>query len=362
MRVIKIEEGLFEVTASRVVDADRIHHDLSFMEQAGMLTFGDQTTRVLSDLFEKRGFPVDQTDLCFDDDMSIGLEMPATWYLNRGLYAISISMYFNFLNYKEMAKAGILYTKNAEVVEEFGRIAAVEIYIENDLRTSLAAAKTRYFGTPRTLTECMRVLEGWDMNQIPRLKRYVTYADFIRLWCRINFPDYRDDEWGMGKQASKAAFEANGTTNVRQGIMYFWQNYLECRELRIAHEDIEIDILDPDFQSSREPRYVLLGEDIFAEESLNTGSEILFRSFSESMVLRYPRNMARNDKQRKTAMLVRERFPNTTVIMLKNPDTMPAFTLTKFDEVKEGVSREVAVAASGLCHVHSILQGGRHGT
>jgi len=362
MRVAKVGNRLFEVTASRVVDADKIHADLSYMEKRGMLTFGDQTTRVLSDTFEKRGYELAQTDLCYPDDLSIGLEMPATWYLNRGLYALSISMYFNFLNYKEMAKAGELYEKNASISQDFGRIAAIEVYLEQDLRAELDGGKKRYFGTPRTLTECMRVLEGWDLQQIPRLRRYVTYANFIRLWCSINFPDFDESLWGIGKQASKAILEATGTTNVRQGIMYFWSNYLEKRDDRVAPEDIEIDILDPDFHMTRAPRYVLLGEDIFAEESLNTGSEMVFRSFSESMVLRYPRNVGGNDDlQRKTAALVQERFPSTTVIMFKNPASMPSFTMTKLDEVKEGVSREVAVVASGVCHVDTML-GGSNGS
>jgi hypothetical protein len=355
MQVVKLEDRIFEVTASRMVDADRIHEDLSFMEQAGMLTFGDQTTRILADEFRKREYDVELTDLCYEDDLSLGLQMPETWYLNRGLYAISISMYFNFLNYKEMAKDGQLYAKNAEVARDFGRIAAIEIYLEDDLQKQLR--DKRYFGTPRTLTECMRVLEGWDLDQIPRLKKYVTYANFIRLWCSINFPGYKDEEWGMGKQASRAAFESAGTTNVRQGIVFFWQNYLEKRTDKIAPEDIEVDILDPGFQTERQPQYVLLGEDIFAEPSLDTGFEMVFRSFSESKVIRFPRNAKSNDMQYKTAALVRQRFPSATVIMFKNPPSMPAFTMTKFDEVKEGVSREVAVVANGIRHVHTMLGG-----
>lgn len=343
--------------ASRVVDADGIHEDLSFMERAGMVTFGDQTTRILADKFRELGYTVELTDLCFDDDLSLGLQMPETWYLNRGLYAISISMHFNFLNYKEMAKAGHLYTKNPEVARDFGRIAAVEVYMENELLTYLKKRKKRYFGTPRTLTECMRVLEGWDLNQIERLKKYVTYAEFIRLWCSINFPGFKQQEWGIGKQASKKIFDDTGTTNVREGIKYFWQHYLEPRSEKIAPEDVEIDILDPEFPVARQPRYVLLGEVIFAEQSLDTGFELVFRSFTESKIIRCPRNAASNEMQLKTAKLVQQRFPQTTIIMFRNPPGMPTFTMTKFDEVKEGVSREVAVVANGISQVHKILGG-----
>lgn len=356
MRVIKLAPRIFEVTTSRVVDADKIHTDLSFMEQAGMVTYGDLTTRVLAESLEQRGYTPTLTDLCYDDDKSLGLEMPNTWYLNRGMNALSISMYFNFLTLKEMAKAGVLYSRNEAIAAEYGRIAAIEIYIEKDLRAQLDGAGKRYFGTPRTLTECMRVLEGWSIDQIPRLKNYVTYADFIRLWCSVNFPGFDPSGWGMGKQESKAILEATGATNVREGIRYFWEHYLETRPNRIAPEDVEIDILDPTFVTRRSPRYVLLGEDILAEESLHTGSEMVFRSFSESMVLRYPRNTASNELQRKAAELAQKRFPDATVILLKNPPGMGTFTLTKFDEVKVGISREVAAAASSLCHVHRILE------
>lgn len=339
------------------MDADRIHSDLSFMEQEGMLTFGDQTTRILSDEFHKEGYTVELTDLCYEDDLSIGLQMPDTWYLNRGLYGVSISMYFNFLNYKEMAKDGELYTRNLAIAKNFGRIAAIEVYVEKDLLKHLSAGESRYFGTPRTLTECMRVLEGWDIKQIPRLKRYVTYADFIRLWCQVYFPGFKQEEWGLGKEASKAILQSSGTTSVREGIMFFWRNYLEKKIDKIAPEDIEVDILDVNFQRERSPRYVLLGEDIFSDESVDTGSEMLFRSFSESKIMRYPRNIQSNEMQYKTAKLIQRRFPSTTIIMFKNPTTMPTFTMTKFDEVKEGISREVALVANGLRYVHSILGG-----
>lgn len=356
MRIIKIEKGLFEVTGSRTVDADNIHANLAYAHQKGMFAFGDHTTRILHDEFKSQGYPVELTDLCYEDDLSIGLQMPETWYLNCGLYALSISMYFNFLNFKEMAKSEVLYRRNAEVANDFGRIAAVEIYMQDDLQTTLDANNKCYFGTPRTLTECMRVLEGWDIQRLPRLGAYVTYANFIQLWCSSNFPGYKANEWGLGKEISKAKLKRTGTTNVREGIKFFWQNYLKNREKKIALEDIEVDILDPEFQKTRQPRYVLIGEDIFAEESLNTGFELVFRSFSESKIIRCPRSVTSNEKQTQTAALIRKKFPSTTVIMFKNPPTMPSFTMTKFDEVKEGVSRELAIVASGLRQIHNMLE------
>ncbi|MEK7652313.1 MAG: hypothetical protein AAB351_03930 [Patescibacteria group bacterium] len=357
MKIIKLADGLFEVTASRIVDADHIHDNLSFLHKAGMLTFGDLTTRILHDEFTRLGYSVHLTDLCFEDDLSIGLQMPETWYLNCGLYAPSISMYFNFLNLKEMAKEGVLYTRNAHVCHDFGHISAIEVYIQEELLPSLDVAGKRYFGTPRTLTECMRVLEGWDMERLPRLGRYITYANFIRLWCSMNFPNYRSGEWGLGKEASRKVLRESGTTNVREGIKFFWQNYLEARSEKVSLEDLEIDILDPGFQEFRQPRYVLVGEDIFADEWLDTGHEMVFRSFSESKIIRYPRLVTPNGKQLKTAKLIQKRFPSSTVIMFKNPITMPSFTMTKYDEVKEGVSREVAVVASSLRHIHTMLEG-----
>lgn len=357
MYVAKIEDCMFEITASRTVDADKIHADLSFMERQDMLTFGDQTTRILESQLTRAGYRPQLTNLCFEDDLSIGLQMPETWYLNRGLYALSISMYFNFLNYKEQAKAGELYTKNSNIVRDFGRIAAIEIYLEHELEPALRARESTYFGTPRTLTECMRVLEGWDVVRIPRLKRYITYAGFIRMWCEHHFPDFDGSQWGLGKEESKAILREQGTTNVRLGVRHFWQHHLACRPEKIAPEDIEVDIVDGSFPAVRQPRYILLGEDIFAPEGTDTGAEMAFRSFSETKVMRYPRNVASNGLQRKTAALMRERFPESIIVMFKNPSSMPTFTLTKFDEVKEGVSREVAVVAQGLRHVHHMLGG-----
>lgn len=361
MRVSKVQDRLFEVIASRTVDADAIQGNLQFLEGVGILAFGDQTSRILQPSFEAAGHVIELTDLCFEDDKSIGLEMPTTWYLNRGIHALSISMYFNFLNYKEMAKAGVLYSRNASAANAYGRIAAIEIYVESDLRAALSDLGSRYFGTPRTLTECMRVLEGWDVGQIPRLRHYLTYAEFIRLWCSVNFPRYKPDEWKMGKERSKRLFQERSTTNVREGIRYFWEHHLVQKPEKISPEDVEVDIVDARFQNFRQPRYVLIGEDVFADERADTGADLIFRSFSESQVIRCPRNMrtAKTDEhQHITARLLMERFPDATVIMYKNPTQTPTFTLTKLDEVKEGISREVAVIAAGLCQVHQILEGG----
>lgn len=270
-------------------------------------------------------------------------------------------MYFNFLNYKEMAKAGVLYTRNLSAANAYGRIAAIEIYIKSDLQAALAEIGSRYFGTPRTLTECMRVLEGWEVQQIPRLRHYVIYAEFIRLWCSVNFPRYKPDEWKMGKERSKRLFRQSGTTNVREGIRYFWEQYLAQKPEKISPEDIEVDIVDVRFQKCRQPRYVLLGEDIFADEYTDTGADLIFHSFSESKVIRCLRTMrtaTTDEHQRETARLLMERFPCATVIMFKNPAHSPTFTLTKVDEVKEGISREVAVVAAGLRQVHQILEVG----
>ncbi len=357
MKIVMKEPGIFEMVAPRNVNVDRIHDDLAFLQHQGMLTFGDLTTRILHDQFVDLGYPIQLTDLCYEDDKSIGLQMPETWYLNRGLYAPSISMYFNFLNYKEMAKEGELYVRNAEVATKFGRITAMEIYIQSDLQQALDASGKRYFGTPGTLTECMRVLEGWDLEALPRLARYVTYSNFIRLWCGVNFPGYKDAEWGQGKAAAKAEMKERSSTNVREGLRFFWENYLEQRPNRIAPEDIEINIVDSEFHRTRMPRYVLIGEDIFADESLDTGHDIVFRSFTESKIIRCPRIVTQNSRQYQTAQLLRQRFPDTTVIMFKNPSPMPSFTMMKCDEVKEGISREVAIVASGLRYVHSMLEG-----
>ena len=294
-------------------------------------------------LLKKQNLTIESSDLCLEDDLTLGLQMPDTWYLNRGVGAISISMYYNFLYFKEMAKQGVLFTKNQEAFSQYGRIGIIEIYSQNKLEEFMLANGINYFGTPRTLTECMRVLEGWDIERIPRLRSYVPYSEFIRIWCKDFYPGFRKSEWGLGQRMSNLILEGTGTTNVRESIKFFWQNYLLKRPQKISAGDVEIDILSRKFYENRQPDYILVGEDIFTEEA--SKSIITFREFSTNRIISASHSKEKNEKDMATALLAQQLFPGAKIIIFRNNKPLPNFTMCKLDEIKKGINREVGVIA-----------------
>ncbi|RMF05195.1 hypothetical protein D6764_05315 [Candidatus Woesearchaeota archaeon] len=248
-------------------------------------------------------------------------------------------MYYNFLQFKSMVKNGKLMKDNFEAGEKFGRIAVLEIYLQPGLEKMLEEENAPYFGTKKTLTECVRVLEGWDLERVPRLKSYVQYANEIEAWARDNFADYNRDEWFLGKEKSKDILRSRGTTNVREAVKAFWQNYLLNKEPRIAEDDVEIDIVWPEFREKRKPDIILVGEDIFNMNGEKNINDIVFRT-SEKTV-RIPMREEQNEKPFINAEFASDMFPSAEVYVVRYKGPV-RFTLTKYDEVKEGVNHEVA--------------------
>ncbi len=326
------------------IDVDSIQKNLIFLADNGVCTFGNISTDILRPILEDEGFIIENNDLCFQDDLTIGLQMPDTWYLNRSAAAISISMYYNFLNFKEMAKGGVLFTKNKEAFDHFGRTGIIEVYMQNTLEDFLTSNYIDYFGVPKTLTECMRVLEGWDIKRVPRLKTYVPYSEFIKLWCKDFYPYFNDSEWGLGEDKSKILLDASGTTNVREAIKYFWQNYL--RNKKISLGDVEIDILSRLFYEKRKPDFIFIGEDIFTQS--DSSNLVSFKEFTSGKIITASRSQEKNDKDISTALLAQKLFPNSKIIIFRNMPSMPNFTMCKLDEIKNGVNREVGVIAEVL--------------
>ncbi len=328
------------------VDVDKIQRNLIFLADAGVCTFGNLNTDILLPVLENEGYLIEKNDLCLEDDLTLGLQMPDTWYLNRGVGAISISMYYNFLNYKEMAKNGVLFVKNKSAFDQFGRIGIIEVYMQDKLEEFLLINGIDYFGVPKTLTECMRVLEGWDIKRVPRLRGYVPYSEFIKLWCKREYPDFKESEWGLGEKKSKLLLKGVGTTNVRDSIKFFWQNYLQKKKEKISFGDIEIDVLSRRFYENRQPDFVLIGEDIFSEnETLN---HIHFKEFSSGKIITANHSSEKNEKDINTAILAEKLFPKAKVIIFRNTAPLPNFTMCKLDEIKSGVSREVGIIAETL--------------
>lgn len=347
--ILRMDEMLYSITASEHADIDNVQKQKLFLADKGVATFGTINTELLKPILEKEGHTVERSDLCLTDDQTLGLEMPHTWYMNRGANAISIPMYYNFLYYKEMAKENTLFTKNASIAEKYGRIGMIEVYLQHELESFLKERNIDYFGTPRTLTECMRVLEGWDIQRVPRLKSYVSYARSIKSWCKKYYPEYDEREWNLGEQASNRLLEERGTTNVRAAIKFYWQKNLLARKNKIRSGDVEIDILSERFYQERQPAFILLGEDIL-DSSNNAKPEnvIKCKTYSDERELVLPRLQDKNDKNIACALAARSLFPKAKILMFNNPPHMPNFTMCKLDEIKQGINREVAIVTSVL--------------
>ncbi len=328
------------------INIDLIQRNLITLADMGICTFGNMNTDILRPVLEKEGYLIDKNDLCFEDDLTLGLQMPDTWYLNRSVAAISISMYYNFLNYKEMAKSGVLFTKNKTAFDNFGRTGIIEVYHQDKLEEFLLSNGIDYFGVPKTLTECMRVLEGWDTKRVPRLRSYVPYSEFIRLWCRDYYPDFKESEWDLGEFKSRLILDGTGSTNVRDAIKFFWKNHLLKKKQKISSGDVEIDILSRRFYENRQPDYILIGEDIFSESE--TAEYIDFKEFTSGNVHKAYRLKEKNGKDIETALMAERLFPNSKIVVFRNDNPLPNFTMCKLDEIKNGINREVGIIAEVL--------------
>jgi len=280
------------------------------------LTFGDTNYRVFEKFFVEKGYNPEPLDLCLDDDKSIGLEMPKTWYLNKGKHALSIATYYNYLNWHGIVENKNLDTFNKNISDDYGKIACIEVYLEKELKSFLDVKNIEYFGTPRTLTECVRYLEGWNIQKYPRLKGYATFSKFIELWSRTNFPYFNSEEWYLGKEKSNRINSSGQVTNVRKAIQYFWQNYLLKKHKKISDEDVEIDILGGKFHTIRQPKIILLSEDLFSEQ--NSDFEIfnnLTKKLSKDKI--YVSKL-KNDFPMKNAEVAKEIYPDSLIILIEN--------------------------------------------
>lgn len=360
-RIERIDEEIFRFKVSEDIgekDLIRILTDFTTVFPKGVLTYGDINTETLVEQIQARDYAVQRSALCMDDDRSLGLEPPNTGYLNKGDHALSISMYYNFLQFKVGAQNGELFKRNTEIGEEFGRIAMIEVFLEDKLETFLKMRGMKYFATPKTLTETVRVNEGWDRQRIPRLNDYVEFAGFIEEWSKNNCPSYYKDGWHLGRETSEKMVSEFGSTNVRVCTRYFWQNYLINKEPKIQKKDVEIDIVDPGFIKEKEPDIIMLGEN-FIEPSArpgSTGKDIHFNYFSTGKTIEVPHLIKSDEKNIKNAYMLTERFPGTKIVMMENPEGLPRFSMSKLDEVKQGYNKEVINCLQALSSIHNYIR------
>lgn len=348
MRIEKIDKKLIKVTVDQDdCNLDEYNDNILYLAVRKILTFGDTNFKTFKKFFDNQGYHTHGLDLCLDDDKSIGLEMPSTWYLNRGSNALSIATYYNYLNWHSVVEHNNLATFNGEIAHEYGRISCVEIYFEKELGEFLDFHKIKYFGTPRTLTECVRYLEGWsNPGRYARLKDYAVFSKFIELWSSNNFPAFNLQEWFLGKE--KSINEMGRATNVREAVKYFWQNYLLKKEQKISDEDVEIDILSEKFHTTRQPKIILLSEDIFSED--NSESE-LFKNITHNLSMeKIYVSKLKNDFPMKNAEIAKEIFPNSLVVLIENhPSFNRNFSL--INPIKHGINTEIVVTTRILKNI-----------
>ena len=346
MKIIKVSEKIIKIIVDQSdYRLDEYYENLVFLEKKNILTFGDTNFRVFDKFFIKNRYKPELLDLCLDDDKSIGLERPKTWYLNKGKHALSIAMYYNYLNFHGIVENKNIETFNFKIAKKYGRVACIEVYLEDDLKQFLDHHKIEYFGTPRTLTECVRYLEGWNIEKYPRLKGYATFSKLIELWSRINFSHFNSSEWYLGKEKSKL-LNKNGLTNVRKAVKYFWENYLLKKHRSILAEDIEVDILGGDkFHKIRQPKIILLSEDLFSNE--NSSYEIfknLTRKLSkEKMYI----SMAKNNFPEKNAEIARMVFPNSLIVLIENNNNLYR-NFSLLNPIKQVLNTDTVIATKIL--------------
>jgi hypothetical protein len=348
MKIKKIDEKIIKVIVDQNdYNLDEYYDNLLFLESQNILTFGDTNYRVFEKFFMDKGYNPKPLDLCLDDDKSIGLEMPNVWYLNKGKHALSIATYYNYLNWHGIVENKNLDTFNKEIFNDYGRISCIEVYLEKELKSFLDVKNIEYFGTPRTLTECVRYLEGWNIEKYPRLKSYATFSKFIELWSKINFPHFNSEEWYLGKEKSNKINGSGQVTNVRKAVQFFWQNYLLKKHKKVSDEDVEIDILSEKFHGIRQPKIILLSEDLFSKE--NSNFEIfknLTKKLSKNKIYI---SRLKNDFPMKNAKVAREIYPDSLIVLIEN-DASFLRNFSLINPIKQAINTDVVVATNILKH------------
>jgi hypothetical protein len=349
MKIEKINKKVIKIIVDQGdYDLAEYYDSLIFLEAKNILTYGDTNYRVFEKFFEQNEYTPEPLDLCLEDDKSIGLEMPKVWYLNKGKHALSIAMYYNYLNWHGVVENKNLKTFNQKIAKDYGRISCIEVYLEKDLKHFLDLKKIEYFGTPRTLTECVRYLEGWSIDKYPRLKGYATFSKFIELWSRINFPHFNSEEWFLGKEKSNRLNKTGQLTNVKKAVQFFWQNYLLKKHKKISDEDVEVDILNEKFNRIRQPNIILLSEDLFSDK--NSNFEIFKNLTKKLSKEKIYISKLKNDFQEKNAKIAREIYPDSLIVSIENDESLNR-NFSLMNPIKQSVNTDVVVATKILRYI-----------
>ncbi|RMF05698.1 hypothetical protein D6764_04045, partial [Candidatus Woesearchaeota archaeon] len=83
MKSSRIDRNIYLVEAAPSEDTS-VKKEQEYLDRIGVLTYGDINFESFYDSLLERGAKIARNSLCFEDDLSLGLQMPETWYLNKG--------------------------------------------------------------------------------------------------------------------------------------------------------------------------------------------------------------------------------------------------------------------------------------
>ncbi|MBT3304192.1 hypothetical protein HN592_04495 [Candidatus Woesearchaeota archaeon] len=343
----------YTFSAQKVTDLTKAHTLLckAFKERP-IGTYGGVNTDTLYEAITRKGYDITREEICAKDDEDVGLHMPNFWPINIGEWAMSIAMYYSYMQMRYTSGFPTFPSWNRQARTEIGWESTIEVYDLNRLTKRLETNEWPFFSSPLTLTECMRHLEGWQMR---RLNAYKEYSRKIEAWAKKQ-PFYDATEWHLGREQSKRLMQKTGQiTNVRYCVKRFWQDVLTQRELQEG--DRELDIVTPLFSQDRMPDLMLVGEDFFETDGRFTPfdpeqhSTLTFKYNFQSRVEHTNPVRKEDPKQHNymTAQIATEQHPHTNVVLLSfDPQQRKLFKLIKEDGTKEGLSLEV-ILASAAC-------------
>ena len=180
MKIKELEEGLYvaQFDRERKLTSPKSSYQTiqDISKEISLVTYGGVNTDVLYREIKNAGFEIDREEICASDDDNIGLRMPNFWPINFGPHSLSTAMYY--------AKEQIRYASgfdtfprwNRSARDNLGWISLLEVYDINEIVRDLNEKKINHFSTPRTLMECARYLEGWELA---RLEDYVYLSQEI---------------------------------------------------------------------------------------------------------------------------------------------------------------------------------------
>jgi len=355
-----IDEGIFKYSFafSKLKDALQAQCLINEINKVLYLgTYGGMNTDILYDEYCQIFSDVKRDEICPTDDEDIGLRMPEFWPINLGNDSLSIAMYYCKEQMRYSSGFNNFPNWNTDIRKKYGWNSIVELFNYNNVYQRIIKEKINYFSTPFTLTECMRYLEGW---QLERLNVYKSYALKIFDWAKKQ-PFYVKNEWFLGRDESRNFIKLNNRiTNVRYCVKMYWQNYLLNKPIQLG--DKELNIVSRKFSDDRRPEIVLIGEDFFPlkgrfDDNDNSISDKIVFTYNfinrlqHSIPLKHKKDSINNEGN---AILLKKKYPNANIIILSYEEGNKLFKLIKDDNIKEGISIEIVLSYLSVLDIYGL--------